>query len=52
MNCWPPVPPRQPTAPRDFITFEYCMLEGANDTPELARELVTWSRAACRASST
>jgi len=27
-------------APRDFITFEYCMLDGANDTPELARELV------------
>ena len=27
-------------APRDFITFEYCMLEGVNDTPELARELV------------
>jgi len=27
-------------APRDFITFEYCMLEGVNDTPELAHELV------------
>jgi len=27
-------------APRDFITFEYCMLDGVNDTPELARELV------------
>ena len=27
-------------APRDFITFEYCMLEGVNDTPELARQLV------------
>jgi 23S rRNA (adenine2503-C2)-methyltransferase len=27
-------------APRDFVTFEYCMLEGVNDTPELARELV------------
>ena len=27
-------------APRDFITFEYCMLEGVNDTPELARELI------------
>ncbi|TXH60989.1 MAG: 23S rRNA (adenine(2503)-C(2))-methyltransferase RlmN, partial [Burkholderiaceae bacterium] len=24
----------------DFVTFEYCMLEGVNDTPELARELV------------
>jgi 23S rRNA (adenine2503-C2)-methyltransferase len=27
-------------APRDFITFEYCMLDGVNDTPALARELV------------
>jgi 23S rRNA (adenine2503-C2)-methyltransferase len=27
-------------APRDFITFEYCMLDGVNDTPECARELV------------
>jgi len=27
-------------APRDFITFEYCMLDGVNDTPELARQLV------------
>ena len=27
-------------APRDFVTFEYCMLEGVNDTPELAAELV------------
>jgi len=27
-------------APRDFITFEYCMLDGVNDTPELALELV------------
>ena len=27
-------------APRDFITFEYCMLDGVNDTPEHARELV------------
>ena len=24
-------------APRDFITFEYCMLDGVNDTPEQAR---------------
>ena len=28
------------TAPRDFITFEYCMLDGVNDTPALAHELV------------
>jgi len=27
-------------APRDFITFEYCMLDGVNDTPALAHELV------------
>lgn len=27
-------------APRDFITFEYCMLDGVNDTPEQAQELV------------
>ncbi len=27
-------------APRDFITLEYCMLDGVNDTPELAQELV------------
>jgi 23S rRNA (adenine2503-C2)-methyltransferase len=27
-------------APRDFITFEYCMLDGVNDTPVHADELV------------
>jgi 23S rRNA (adenine2503-C2)-methyltransferase len=27
-------------APRDFITFEYCMLHEVNDSPEQARELV------------
>jgi 23S rRNA (adenine2503-C2)-methyltransferase len=27
-------------APRDFITFEYCMLDGVNDTEEHARELL------------
>ena len=27
-------------APRDFITFEYCMLDGVNDGPEHARALV------------
>jgi 23S rRNA (adenine2503-C2)-methyltransferase len=27
-------------APRDFITFEYCMLDAVNDSDELARELV------------
>lgn len=30
----------QQAAPRDFITFEYCMLEGVNDQPEHARHLV------------
>jgi 23S rRNA (adenine2503-C2)-methyltransferase len=29
-----------PAAPRDFITFEYCMLEGVNDRPEHARQLL------------
>jgi 23S rRNA (adenine2503-C2)-methyltransferase len=27
-------------APRDFITFEYCMLDGVNDSDAHARELV------------
>jgi 23S rRNA (adenine2503-C2)-methyltransferase len=27
-------------APRDFVTFEYVMLDGVNDAPEQARELV------------
>ena len=27
-------------APRDFITFEYCMLDGVNDSPEQAVELI------------
>jgi 23S rRNA (adenine2503-C2)-methyltransferase len=27
-------------APRDFITFEYCMLDGVNDSDEQARRLV------------
>jgi 23S rRNA (adenine2503-C2)-methyltransferase len=31
-------------APRDFITFEYCMLDGVNDTPELAQELIALVR--------
>jgi 23S rRNA (adenine2503-C2)-methyltransferase len=29
-----------PAAPRDFITFEYCMLAGVNDQPEHAQALV------------
>jgi len=32
-------------APRDFVTFEYCMLDGVNDTPELALQLVELLRA-------
>ena len=31
-------------APRDFVTFEYVMLEGVNDADEHARELVELSR--------
>jgi 23S rRNA (adenine2503-C2)-methyltransferase len=31
-------------APRDFITFEYCMLDGVNDTEAHARELLTVTR--------
>ena len=29
-----------PAAPRDFITFEYCMLDGVNDQPEHEKELI------------
>ena len=28
------------SAPRDFVTFEYCMLDGVNDSDEHARELI------------
>lgn len=35
----------QASAPRDFITFEYCMLEGVNDQPEHARQLVSLMQA-------
>jgi 23S rRNA (adenine2503-C2)-methyltransferase len=37
-------------APRDFITFEYCMLDGVNDTPEHAQALVALlkGRVACK----
>src|SRR3546814_10267496 len=28
-------------APRDFITFEYIMLDGVNDSDQHARELIT-----------
>jgi 23S rRNA (adenine2503-C2)-methyltransferase len=31
-------------APRDFITFEYCMLDGVNDTSAHAAELVKLTR--------
>ncbi len=33
-------------APRDFITFEYCMLDGVNDQPEHAHQLVDLVRKA------
>jgi len=32
-------------SPRDFITFEYCMLDGVNDAPAQAQELVRLVRA-------
>jgi len=31
-------------APRDFITFEYCMLDGVNDTDEHAHQLIALVR--------
>ena len=31
-------------APRDFIMFEYCMLDGVNDSPEQAQALVQLMR--------
>jgi 23S rRNA (adenine2503-C2)-methyltransferase len=31
-------------APRDFITFEYCMLDGVNDQPEHAQALIALVR--------
>jgi 23S rRNA (adenine2503-C2)-methyltransferase len=33
-----------PAAPRDFITFEYCMLEGVNDQEDHARQLLALVR--------
>src|SRR5213594_3497580 len=37
------------SAPRDFITFEYVMLEGVNDTEEHARQLIDLvSRVPCK----
>ena len=32
------------SAPRDFITFEYCMLDGVNDSPEHAQALIALVR--------
>jgi 23S rRNA (adenine2503-C2)-methyltransferase len=32
-------------APRDFITFEYCMLDGVNDSPALALQLAALVKA-------
>ncbi|MDO9400948.1 MAG: 23S rRNA (adenine(2503)-C(2))-methyltransferase RlmN [Polaromonas sp.] len=34
----------QTAAPRDFMTLEYCMLDGVNDQPEHARLLVSLMR--------
>ena len=36
-------------APRDFITFEYCMLNGINDSPEHAAELIEMVQSGQRA---
>jgi 23S rRNA (adenine2503-C2)-methyltransferase len=36
-------------APRDFITFEYCMLDGVNDSAEHARELLALVRPGAKA---
>jgi 23S rRNA (adenine2503-C2)-methyltransferase len=36
-------------APRDFITFEYCMLDGVNDSPAHADELVQLVQASGKA---
>ncbi len=33
-----------PAAPRDFVTFEYVMLDGVNDQPQHAAELVALTR--------
>jgi 23S rRNA (adenine2503-C2)-methyltransferase len=39
-------------APRDFITFEYCMLEGVNDSPAQAEQLVRLVRGRSAESTT
>jgi 23S rRNA (adenine2503-C2)-methyltransferase len=39
-------------APRDFITFEYCMLDGVNDSDEQARRLVALVRGRSAESAT
>ena len=39
-------------APRDFITFEYCMLDGVNDSDRQAMQLVDLVRGRSSASST
>jgi 23S rRNA (adenine2503-C2)-methyltransferase len=39
-------------APRDFITFEYCMLDGVNDTEAHARELIELVRRSPRGDGT
>lgn len=35
-------------APRDFITFEYCMLDGVNDQPEHAQQVIDMVRTHAR----
>ena len=36
-NCWLPASATSTRAPRDFITFEYCMLDGVNDSAGASR---------------
>ena len=43
-SCWRRACAIIETAPRDFVTFEYVMLDGVNDGAEHARELVALVR--------
>ena len=43
-SCSPPAVRYLERAPRDFVTFEYVMLDGVNDAPTQARELAALVR--------
>ncbi len=43
-SCWPRACATSNSAPRDFVTFEYVMLDGVNDSAEQARELAALVR--------